>query len=109
MPRGEWDGNHRSTTVTIGIYDTLEEAIIAGNEKLKVLAEHFEVREDDKFQLNFLFGQPKRLVTNCCYPTKGIEFFAKITQLKFDCLMSMVDETFTASERYRQYKIKNQS
>lgn len=74
----------RKKTITIGIFDTLEEAIEKGNKALEILSKHFQVRPDDKFQLHHLFGYPCRLVTNCCYPTNGIEYFASITPLRFD-------------------------
>ena len=91
-------------TITIGVYDTLEEAIEEGNEVLKVLAEHFEIRYDDYFKLHFLFGGPKRLVTNTCYPTKGIQYFASIAPLNFANLEETILETFNAFERYKIYK-----
>ena len=37
----EHDDGGRTKTITIGIYDTLEEAVNEGNEALKVLSEHF--------------------------------------------------------------------
>lgn len=94
----------RNKTITIGIFDTLEEAIEKGNKALEILSKHFQVRPDDKFQLHYLFGSPCRLVTNCCYSTNGIEYFAKITPLKFDDLSNTIKETFDAYERYKLSK-----
>lgn len=94
----------RNKTITIGIFDTLEEAIEEGNKTLEKLSKYFQVRPDDKFQLHYLFGNPKRLVTNCCYPTNGIGYFAKITPLKFDDLLNTIKETFDAYERYKLSK-----
>lgn len=91
-------------TITIGIFDTLEEAIKESNKTLEILSKYFQVRPDDKFQLHYLFGNPQRLVTNCCYPTNGIEYFAKITPLKFDDLLNTIKETFDAYERYKLSK-----
>ena len=95
---------YREKKITIGIFDTLEEAIKEGNRALKALSKHFEVRQDDKFSKNFLFGNPCRLVSNTCYPTKGISYFAKIESLRFDDLLKTVEETFEAAERYLAYK-----
>lgn len=103
-PKGNYDGGTRSKTITIGIYDDLEEAISEGNKALDILTHSFEVRGDDTFQLNHLFGRPKRLVTNTCYPTKGIQFFAKIESLKFDDLQESIKETFMAYERYKEFE-----
>lgn len=93
-PIGSCPATSCSKTIAIGIFDTLEEAVKAGNETLKVLSEHFQVRSDDRFKVRGLFGTPDRLVTNCCYTTKGIAYFAKITPLKFDDLSETIAETF---------------
>lgn len=103
-PKYEGSCGSESKTITIGIYDTLEEAIEEGNKCVDILSKHFEVRSDDKFAMKFLFGQPCRLVSNCCYTTKGISYFAKIEKLKFDDLNETIDETFKAFERYKEYK-----
>lgn len=103
-PIGSCPATSCSKTIAIGIFDTLEEAVKAGNETLKVLSEHFQVRSDDRFKVRGLFGTPDRLVTNCCYTTKGIAYFAKITPLKFDDLSETIAETFKAYDRYRQYR-----
>ena len=94
----------RNKTITIGIFDTLEEAIEKGNKALEILSKHFQVRPDDKFQLHYLFGNPCRLVTNCCYPTNGIQYFAKITPLRFDDLSNTIKETFDEYGRYKLSK-----
>lgn len=101
---GDHDGGHRTKTVTIGIYDTLEEAIEAGNKALSVLAQRFQVRHDDRFKMKHIFGNPQRLVTNCCYPTNGIQYFAKIEKLDFADLGGTINETFAAFERYKKWK-----
>jgi hypothetical protein len=101
-------GSYPNRTVTIGIYDTIEEAIEEGNKAIAILSKSFEVRSDDKFLLHGLFGCPKNLVTNCCYSTKGIQYFAHIKTLKFDNLEETIKECFDAFERYKQYK-KEQS
>ena len=101
-PAGESYSGYRKKIITVGIFDTLEEAIAEGNKALTVLAKHFEVRSDDKFALKALWGMPTRLVTNTCYRTK-IEYFAKIEALHFDDLESTIAETFTAYERYKKH------
>lgn len=106
-PNTEHDSGDRSKTVTIGIYDTLEEAIIEGNKTLGILAKTFEVRHDDKFGLhNSSFGTPKRLVTNTSYPTKNIQYFAQIIKLNICPIEFMINETFVARKRYEESKNK---
>ena len=101
-PISEYDVDRRTKTITVGIFDTLEEAISEGNRILDVLSESFEVRSDDRFQLHYLLGFPKRLVTNTCYPTKGIEYFAKIEKLRFDNLSEVINEVFDAYKKYKE-------
>ena len=103
-PKFEGDGECRTKTITIGIFDTLEEAVREGNKTIESLSKHFQVRPDDKFKVHGLFGNPDRLVTNCCYSTRGIQYFAKITSLKFDDLSSTIQETFEAADRCRAYR-----
>lgn len=55
-PIGSRPATSCSKTIAIGIFDTLEEAVKAGNETLKVLSEHFQVRADDRFKVRGLFG-----------------------------------------------------
>lgn len=102
-PKGDYDCEYKSKKITIGIYDTLDEAIIEGNKVLDILSKSFEVRSDDKFQHNWLFGRPKDLVTNTCYKD-NIKFFAKIETLYFDDLNETISETFKAFERYKEFK-----
>ena len=48
-------------TITIGIYDTIKEAVEEGNKVIKIISKYFEVRSDDKFEVHGLFGFPHRL------------------------------------------------
>ena len=98
------DGECRKKTITIGIFDTLEEAVKEGNKAVEALSKHFQVRSDGRFKVHGLFGNPKRLVTNCCYPTKGIQYYAKITPLRFDDLSATIKGTFEAADRYKAYR-----
>lgn len=99
---GKDDYDYRSKKITIGVYDTIEEAVTEGNKKLEVLAEKFEIR--DKFKVRGLFGSPDRLITNYCSRKNGIQLFAKITKLNFDDLGETMDEAFKAVDRYKKFK-----
>lgn len=103
-PQGAHDCEHKHKTITIGVYDTLEEAVKKGNEVVQELSQYFEVRRDDKFSLNGgIFGSSKRLVSNCCYPTNGVSYYAKITPLKFADMPTIIQKAFEAEARYKQY------
>ena len=105
IPINEDFSGDNTKTITIGIYDTLDEAIKEGNKALETLSKKFEVRANDKFQKIYLFGSPLRLVTNICYKDK-IKFIAKITKFNFDDLNETINETFEALKRYENYKLK---
>ena len=77
--------------ITIGIFDRLKDAVYKGNMVLYELSKTFEVRAKDKFKVKGLLGCPDRLVTNCCYPTKGIAYFAQITKLNFESIGSTIN------------------
>lgn len=109
-PEGYFDKTKDvSKTVTIGIYDTLNDAVDAGNEILKKLSKYFEVRSDDQFKTKCPWRLSGRLVTNICYPTKGVSYFAKITKLSFDDLETTVLEAFQGAERHRKYKLSQEN
>ena len=98
----DWDC--KKETITIGIFDTLEEAINEGNKTLDLLSAYFEVRSEDRFKIKHLFGYPKRLVTNTCYPTYGIQYFATITALKFKDLTGAINEALESHEKYKVFR-----
>lgn len=94
----------KTKTITIGVFDTLEQAVNEGNKAIEALSKSFEVRPTDRFKIKGLFGLPDRLVTNSCYPTKGIQYFAKITKIEFTPIEEALTEIFEASNRYNKYK-----
>lgn len=92
--------------VTIGLFDTIEEAVIKGNETLKLLSDKgFEVRADDRFKVKGLFGNPNRLVSNTIYSDK-VNYFAKITNLSTNNINDTIEEAFNGRVRYNEYKLK---
>lgn len=99
MPKNEAWTEHRNKTITIGVFDTLEEAILRGNEMLTELSKSFEIRPEDRFKLKHLFGTPCRLVCNVRRKT-NIDFYAKIEQLKYDDLSQAVKEVKEATNKY---------
>jgi hypothetical protein len=103
------DDDYCTKTFTIGIYDSLEEAVIMGNLTLLTLSETFEVRSTDRFKVKGLFDFPDRLVSNNCYPTKGVMYFAKIETLNFveiDTFQNEINEIMDEKDKYIEYKKK---
>lgn len=96
----------KSKTVTVGVYDTLEEAVKAGNTTLEMMKVHFEVRPNDRFAVCGLFGRPTRLVTNCCYARDGVQYFATIKKLDFAPVADYISAAFEAAVRFKEYEKK---
>lgn len=82
---------YKSKRITIGVYDTIEEAVTAGNNLLASLNNEFEIRADDKFSVKGKWGIPTRLVTNVCYKDH-VKFFAKIEQLNYIDIFDEIKE-----------------
>lgn len=103
----ETENKSKNKTITIGLFDTLEEAIIEGNKSLEVLESHFPLHtypsgdkaKKNRFCKNYIFGQPNKLVTNLAYLKTPFEFFAKIQTLYYantnDAILSVLSELKT--------------
>lgn len=106
-PTWSQDSGNRAKRVLIGVFDSIEEAVERGNEAIKILSEYFEVRDDDCFEIHGPVGYPLRLVSNCCYPTNGVRYFATISPIEVDGLPDVVAEIFEAEKKYEEWKKQN--
>ena len=116
-PKNEAFSGHESKTITIGVYDTLDEAIIEGNKALEVLESKFklhifpdgrEAKKDRFGKTNDCFGNPTRLITNLAYLKTPFEFYAQIKQLKFNDVEETIGEVLEAGKRYKEHKLSEQ-
>ena len=86
--------------ITIGVYDSIDEAIKQGNKSLDVLKAKFRV--NDCFSKNGgIFGTANKLVCNFEHRNKP-QFFATIKTLHFDDLASTMEDVFDANEKWLQ-------
>jgi hypothetical protein len=111
IPKGDYDSEHKSKTITIGVYDTLDEAIIAGNKCLELFEEYFKLnphwnRKRRFGKNNGCFGHPNKLVTALGYLQTPFEFYAKIETLKYEDLQLTTLKVLEAGKRYKEYKLK---
>jgi len=115
ISKGEFDTEHKNTTITIGVFDTLEEAIVEGNKALQVFEKHFKIHvfpdgreaKKDRFSKNGgCFGSACRLVTPLAYLKTPFEFYAKITKLTYKDVEQTIIEVLEANKRYKEYKNK---
>ena len=101
VPKSEYSSGYESKTITIGVYDSLEEAVKEGNKVLDKLSSKFKFR--DLFGTNNgVFGSATRLVCDFChgYP----EVFCKIEQLKYDDICKVINEVFDSEDKYKKWK-----
>lgn len=89
-----------SRKITIGIYDSIDEAIKQGNKSLDVLKA--------KFSFNNCFskngGIPGTVYKSVCnfVNRDKPQFFAEIKTLHFDDLASVMEDVFNANEKWLQ-------
>ena len=112
-PKNEAFSGHETKTITIGVFDTLEEAIVEGNKAMEVFEKHFKLNtawnQKERFSKNGgCFGYPKRLITALAYLQTPFEFYAKIEQLKYNDVEQTISEVLEANERYKEYKKSQQ-
>jgi hypothetical protein len=109
------DSDYISKTITIGVFDTLEEANAEGNKCLEVLENNFDLHKfpqghyasKDRFSKNGgCFGSRKDLVTNLAYLRTPFEFFAHVKRLQYLDLQDTINEVVESCKRYREYKLR---
>lgn len=115
--RGEWDSNHKTKTITIGIFDSFEEACEKGNETLKILEKNFKKHvfpsgveaDSQRFSKNGgCFGDEKRLITNLAYLKTPFEFYSKITKLKLDSVVDSIEDVLNSVREYQEFRKQEQ-
>lgn len=106
----------KNKMVTIGVYDTFEDACQNGNNLLEVLESKFELHQfpdgrkvsKGRFSKNGgCFGSKKTLITNSAYLKTPFEFYAKIETLKYNSINEVIENVVSASKRYRNYRLQN--
>ena len=108
-PKSDHDSDYKSNRITIGVYDTLDEAIIEGNKALEVFESRFELNKawnrKERFSKNGgCFGSSKRLITALGYLQTQFDFYAKITKLTYADVDETISEVLEATKRYKNYK-----
>lgn len=116
-PQNDRDSGYKNKSITIGVFDTLEEAIIEGNKALEVFEKYFAIHtfpngskaNNDRFgKNNGCFGSATRLITPLAYLKCPFDFYAKITKLTYGDAEQTILEVLDATKRYREHKISEQ-
>lgn len=108
-PAFDRDGGNKSKTITIGVFDTFDEAIEAGNKALEVLEKRFKLNKAWNKKERFskkggCFGSAERLITNLAYLQTPFSFFAKITTLKYCDVDQTITEVLDSINRYKEHE-----
>lgn len=107
MSETEYDSQYKTKTVTIGVFDTLDESIKVGNENLKELSKKLTVKDGESFKKVHLFGNPRTLVSNIFTKDK-VNFYGKIDTLDYEDLAATVSEALEARKQYDEFKQSEQ-
>ena len=112
-PKTEDEYTWKNKKITIGVYDTFEEACKNGNNLLKVLEGKFELHQypdgtkasKERFSKNGGYlGSKKTLISNLAYLKTPFEFYAKIETLEYSPIDEVIEDVVSASKRYINYK-----
>jgi len=111
-PSFEDDFTSISKKITIGVFDSYDEAAIYSNNALEIFEKHFKLNRYHNKKERFTktggcFGQAVDLITNLAYLETEFEFFAQITKLKFDDVEKTILEVIESEENYKEYLKRN--
>jgi hypothetical protein len=115
-PKSEDGYTSKSKKITIGVYDTFDDACKNGNNLLKVLETKFELHQypdgskasKERFSKNGgCFGSKKTLISNLAYLKTPFDFYAEIETLDYIPIDEVIEEVVSASKRYINYKNNN--
>ncbi len=105
--------SNKSTVLTIGIFNDVEEAILKGNDLLIDLESKYKMHvypsgataKKERFSLNGgCFGSRNFLISNLAYLRTPFEFYAKITELKINPLQDVLSSINKDIRAYNDYK-----
>ena len=98
----EFASTAKSTTVTIGVFDSLDVACVEGNKQLVVLESKFKL--NPHYNRRERFTPSMRLITDLGYLQTPFSFFAKIDTMRYTEISDVVDSLLSSVKRYAQYK-----
>lgn len=102
----------REKVVTIGVYDTFEDACDNGNFLMETLESKYPLHEfpdgteakKERFsKYGGPFGTKKNSIADSAYLKTPFAFFAKITTLKFDDVDKTIGEIEAAVKKFKEY------
>ncbi len=109
IPNEDGLGECKEEVITIGVFDSFEEACIKGNEILGIFESKFNLNPNynrrERFSKNGgCFGYEKRLITNLAYLQTPFYFYFKITHLKYKDISKTIESITNTSKKYNKWK-----
>lgn len=110
VPKYDRDSGYTTKNVTVGVYDTIEEAIIEGNKKMEIFEKHFKLNihhnKKERFSKTGFLGTPNTLISDIGYLFTPFSFFAKISKLHYLDVEETILEVLQATKKYKEFKLK---
>ena len=108
-PKYDGDSGSATKVITIGVFDTFEEAIVEGNKALEIFEKHFKLNtawnKKDRFSKNGgCFGSANRLISPLAYLQCPFDFYAKITKLTHADTEQTILDVLEAQKNYIEHK-----
>lgn len=116
-PRFEDGSTSFNREITIGVYDTFDQAANNGNNLLKKLENKFDLHvfpdgrkaKKERFSKNGgAFGGKRDLISNSAYLKTPFTFYVKITTLKYGLINLEIDNVIDSVKEYKTYKEKQE-
>lgn len=101
--------NNVNKTITIGVFDSFEDACNEGNKNLEVLEGKFELNKNWNTKQRFsknggCFNSKKTLITNLTYLKTPFEFYAQIIELRYENINNVIEEVTSSVKEYQNSK-----
>ena len=97
-----WDSTHRSKKFTIGVYDSIEDAIVNGNKQLEIFEKHFKL--NTAWNRKERFSKDNKLISDLAYLQTPFQFFAKIDTLVYCNIEQELHNVMQAVKNYKEYQ-----
>ena len=109
VPKSDFLSGITQKTITIGVYDTQDDAITNGNKALEKFEKYFPLNPHYNLKERFNknggpFGEPVYLITDTTWITTPFSLIAKITELDCHDVEETINNVLDAQKRYKEYK-----
>lgn len=99
-----WDSTDYETKQTLGVFDTLEDAMKCGNEFLPLLEARWDLNPNYNKKERFHKNMGMFIISDLAYIKTPFTFYAKIEKLRYFDSEILLDEITKSCYDYKQYK-----